>query len=73
MEHEREWWAEEADLIGRLKAKCREFGSQKAWADMHGFSAAYVSDILNRRRAIGENIAMALGFECKRVFREFEP
>lgn len=51
-----------AEIYGELRKACREAGGQSAWAEMHGISPAYVSDVLNARRDPGDKILAALGF-----------
>ncbi|NBO66546.1 MAG: transcriptional regulator [Acidobacteria bacterium] len=50
-----------------LRRACREAGNQSAWAMQHGLTPQYVSDVLNVRRPITDNILHALGL--KRVTR----
>ena len=45
----------------RLMAACWELGGQKFFAEKHGISPAYVSDVLNARRDPGDAILTALG------------
>lgn len=52
-----------------LAAACRVAGSQQAWAEKHSLSAAYVSDVLSRRREPGEGILRALDIERVIVYR----
>ncbi len=52
------------DLVGvcsMLRTGCEAAGGQQAWAERHGISASYVSDVLNGRRDPGESILRALG------------
>lgn len=49
------------EVRDRLVAACDDAGSQKAWAEAHGFSKQYVSDVIMGRRTISENLAAALG------------
>ena len=50
-----------------LKAKLREAvkaeGGPQKWADKAGVSIQYVSDVLHGRRAPGQGIYTALGYE----------
>jgi hypothetical protein len=48
-------------VYGRLRQACREAGGQKAWAQAHGFSASFVSDVLNAKRPMPDSIIAALG------------
>jgi DNA-binding transcriptional regulator YdaS (Cro superfamily) len=52
-----------------LREECAEAGSQKAWAQKHGLSPAYITDVLLGRREPGEAIVSALGFERLTVYR----
>ena len=54
------------DVTARLQAACRDAGGQKAWAERHGLSPQYVSDVLNARREPGDGILSALGL-CRVV------
>ncbi|MBR0651359.1 helix-turn-helix domain-containing protein [Roseomonas terrae] len=58
-----------ADVYGRLRAACREAGSQQAWAEKHGMSPQYVSDVLNAKRPIPDSILSALGLIRVTVYR----
>lgn len=40
----------------------------KQWAQEHGFSQSYISDVLNGKRGIADKLANALGFERRVVF-----
>jgi len=57
-----------ADLVDILRVRCREAGSQKAWAKKHGLIPAYVNDVLQGRREISDNFATMLGFERRVIF-----
>lgn len=56
------------DLLDILRVRCREAGSQKAWANQHHVSPAYVNDVLQGRREISDNFAALLGFERRVAF-----
>jgi hypothetical protein len=49
------------DVCRRLTAACKKAGSQKAFCEAHGLSAAYVCDVLHSRREPGQSILDALG------------
>jgi len=51
-----------ADVLGRLRASIKEGGSQAAFAHAHGFSRAYLSDVVRVVRQISDRLAQALGF-----------
>lgn len=50
-----------ADVTKMLAQACAQIGSQRAWADRHGFSPQYVCDVLSGRRDPSEAIANNLG------------
>lgn len=52
-----------SEVITLLARRCKEHGSQKAFAEMHDVSAQYVTDVLHRRREPGEAILNALALE----------
>lgn len=45
-----------------LAQSCRDAGGQAAWARRRGFSAAYVSDLVNGKREVTEAVANSLGY-----------
>jgi hypothetical protein len=49
------------EVCRRLSAACKNAGSQKAFAEKHNLSPAYVCDVLNARREPGQSILDALG------------
>jgi hypothetical protein len=49
------------DVYARLSVACREAGNQRAWAQRHGISATYLSDVLNARTEPGPTMLAALG------------
>ena len=49
------------EVCRRLTAACKAAGSQRAFAEKNGMSAAYVCDVLNGRRDPGPSILKALG------------
>jgi len=56
-----EIYLDSVEVCRRLSAACKAAGSQKAFADKHNVSAAYVCDVLNARREPGQSILDALG------------
>lgn len=61
-----------------LRKACDRAGSIRAWARNHSLSAAYVSDVLLRRRAPGPSICEPLGIaanEPERIvtYRKIRP
>lgn len=49
------------DVQRMLRTACAEAGGQKAFAEAHGLSPAYVSDVVTARKVPGTAIAEALG------------
>ncbi len=52
-----------ADFHRVMREACAIAGGQKAWAERHGISQQYVSDVLNSRRKPGLMILQALGLQ----------
>lgn len=50
------------DILAILNKKCKDAGGQKAFAEKHGISQSFISDVLNARRDIGPSILRAIGF-----------
>lgn len=50
-----------------LADECVDAGGQKAWANRHGLSCAYVHRVIHGHRKPGESIVAALGL--RRVVR----
>lgn len=57
-------------VITRLEAEIEAAGTQRAWADAHGFSAQFITDILKGRRQISPRLARALGFKRLTVWKD---
>lgn len=49
------------EVCSRLTVACKNAGSQKAFAEKHNLSPAYVCDVMNARREPGKSILDALG------------
>lgn len=58
-----------ANVMDLLRKKVEEAGSQKAFADKHGLSQAYVNDVLRERRDLAGGILNALGLERYIIYR----
>lgn len=58
------------EVCRRLSQACKEAGGQKAWAQMHGVSPAYVSSVLHARCEPGKVILDALGLVRVIRYRE---
>jgi DNA-binding transcriptional regulator YdaS (Cro superfamily) len=52
-----------------LRRACNAAGTQKAWAELHALSPAYVNDVLQGNRAPGQSILDALELEAAVVYR----
>ena len=63
----------EQDLLKILKKACYQAGSQRAWADAHGLSPSFVSDVLQGKRDVTAKIARALGYVKFTGFCEQQP
>lgn len=61
----------EGEMIGMLKLAIRDAGSLRNAAGAFGVSAAYLSDVMNNRRAVGPKLAAGLGYsvEVRRITR----
>lgn len=58
----------EAQLLTRLRKAVKEAGGQRSFARAHGFSAAYVNDVLHGRRDFADNICKVIGVKRAIVF-----
>lgn len=54
------------DVRDLLRKACEKAGSLRAWAREHGLSAAYVSDVIAKRREPGPAICEAFEIEAVR-------
>jgi hypothetical protein len=59
-------------VLSALREACRRLGSQKAWAERHGFSPAYVTDVLRERRELAGRLLGALGYERVVRFKQMK-
>lgn len=62
-------WLDWDAVVLRLRSSCNAAGGQSAWAAKHKISAAYVNDVLKRRRLPGDKITKALGLEGALLWR----
>lgn len=58
------------DVRDMLRRACQKAGSALAWAKANGFSAPYVSDVLNGRRDPAPRICEALGVVAEVTYRK---
>ncbi len=57
-------------VTNRLQAECEKLGGQAGWAKAHGFSPAFVNDVLRGRRDITDRLAEALGFQRVTLWKD---
>jgi hypothetical protein len=62
----------DTEVRGRLRRACEDAGSQKLWAEWHGLSQAYVSDVIRGKADPGEGILRALQLERIVRYREVQ-
>jgi DNA-binding transcriptional regulator YdaS (Cro superfamily) len=53
----------EDEVMERLRAAIAEAGSQRAFAEKHGFTPGYVSDVIKGQRGLSDRILAAIGVE----------
>lgn len=53
----------EHEVIERLRDAIAQAGSQRKFAEQHGLTVAYVSDVLRGNRAPADRILAAIGVE----------
>lgn len=53
----------EQEVMARLRTAVTEAGGQRAFAEAHGFTVAYVHDVVHGRRAMADRILAAIGIE----------
>lgn len=58
------------EVLTLLRAEISAAGTARDWAEKHGVSAPYISDVLNRHRAPGTKILEALGLERVVTYRK---
>lgn len=56
------------NLRDMLAEACHNCGGQSMWAEKHGLSAQYVSDVIRGRRDPGKAIADAFGLEPRTMY-----
>ncbi len=67
------WWSSEETIMCELRRRVDQYGSQRDAARAFGVSDAYLSDVLRRKRYIGDSIAAALGYRRVTAFVKLEP
>ena len=58
------------EIYGRIRKACREAGSQKAFADKAGVSAAFVSAVLNGQKPPSSAMLSHVGIKRVVYFEE---
>jgi hypothetical protein len=61
---------DETSIRMLIRERCKAIGSQSAFADKVGVSAAYLSDMLLGKRGVSDGIASAIGYEKFIAFRK---
>lgn len=64
-------WITRNELIYELKRYIRDSGKLSIAADRLGISVSYLSDIMNNRKDISDNVAESLGFKKCVMFRRY--
>lgn len=59
----------EDEVIEQLRAAIADAGSQRAFAEKHGFTPGYVSDVLKGQRGLSDRILAAIGVERVVTYR----
>lgn len=49
------------DVYAAIRQACREAGSQAKWAQKHGLSQSYLSEVLNAKKPPNKVVLRALG------------
>lgn len=60
----------EQEVKKRLRAAVRAAGGQRAFANDHGFTVAYINDVIHGRRALADRILAAIGIKRETVYHE---
>lgn len=59
----------EHEVMQRLRDAIKEAGGQRKFAEAHGFTVGYVSDVLRGNRALADRILSAIGVERTVTYR----
>jgi hypothetical protein len=59
----------EQQVLERLRTAIDAAGGQRKFAEQHGFTPAYVHDVLYGKRALADRILAAIGVERLVVYR----
>lgn len=66
------YYIDHVDVCRLLTEACAAAGGQKKWADAHGISSPYVSNVLNSRCEPGRAMLEALGIVRVIMYRKRE-
>lgn len=59
----------EQDVRDRLRAAVTAAGGQRRFAEAHGFTPAYVNDVLHGKRALADRILAAIGVKRTTIYQ----
>lgn len=59
----------EQEVRERLRAAIQEAGGQRRFAEAHGFSIAYVNDVIRGKRDLAARILAVIGVERKVIYQ----
>ena len=59
----------EQEVRERLQAAVDAAGGQRRFAELHGFSAAYVNDVLRGKRDLADRILATIGIERQVMYQ----
>lgn len=62
----------EQEVIDRLREAVRAVGGLRRFGEMHRFTAGYVHDVLEGKRAPADRILRAIGLRREMVYQEIE-
>ena len=59
----------EQEVKDRLLSAIKSAGGQRQFAKAHGFSVAYVNDVVRGKRDLADRILVAIGIERKVIYQ----
>lgn len=63
----------EREVMERLRAAVKAAGGLRRFAEQHGFTASYVHDVLNDKRALADRICAAIGVQRAVAYHLVDP
>lgn len=60
----------EQEVRDRLRRAVNEAGGLRRFAEQHGLTAPYISDVLRGKRALADRILATIGIVRETVYRE---